>query len=192
MSTPPPTTELVLPALAVPGHRIDTVAGALSLPGHQIPEKRIHADPAVLANLLQAARDVAQSAYAAFSEFHVGAALVMADDPAATVFTGANIENSSFGGTICAERTAITQAAAHGFRRIRYLAVSCVDARDAPLRDRSPCGICRQVIREFTDPDPAADTALILIDTAEAGVLADVMDIERLLAYGFHFGNRRS
>ena len=185
-------TVLVLPALAVPGHRLDTAVGALNLPAHAIPEKRVAADPALLAGLMLAARDAAKNAYAPFSGFHVGAALVMADDAAATVFTGANIENSSYGGTICAERTAITQAAAHGFRRLRYLAVSCVDARDAPLRDRSPCGICRQVIREFTDPDPAADTALILVDTAAPGVLADIMDIERLLAYGFHFGNRRS
>jgi len=78
---------------------------------------------------------------------------------------------------------------AKGYRRIRFLAVSCVDARDGPLRDRSPCGLCRQVIREFTDPDPNRDSALILVDTAAAGMLADMLDIERLLAYGFHFGN---
>lgn len=179
---------LVLPALTVPGHRLATPAGALNLPAHEIQEKRIDADPAALARLVRSARKAAETAYAPFSKFHVGAALVMADDPAATVFTGANIENSSYGGTICAERTAITQAAARGFRRIRYLAVSCVAALDAPLADRSPCGMCRQVIKEFTDPDAGADTALILIDTAAPDTLADVLDIERLLAYGFHFG----
>ncbi len=179
---------LVLPALTVPGHRLATPAGALNLPAHEIQEKRIDADPDTLAELVQAAREAAGTAYAPFSNFHVGAALIMADDPAATVFTGANIENSSYGGTICAERTAITQAAAQGFRRIRYLAVSCVAALDAPLADRSPCGMCRQVIKEFTDPDTGADTALILIDTAAPDTLADVLDIERLLAYGFHFG----
>lgn len=194
MSRRPKTAEqlLTLPALAVPGHRIDTAAGALRLPAHTIPEKQVAADPALLAGLLLKARDAAKTAYAPFSGFRVGAALVMADDPAGAVFTGANVENSSYGGTICAERTAITQAAARGFRRLRYLAVSCIDARDAALRDRSPCGLCRQVIREFTDPDPAKDTALILIDTAAPGVLADMLDIERLLAHGFHFGPRRS
>ncbi|MEQ9641585.1 MAG: cytidine deaminase [Alphaproteobacteria bacterium] len=181
-------TTLVLPALTVPGHRLATPAGALNLPAHDIAEKRIDADPEVLAKLVQAAREAAQRAYAPFSKFHVGAALVMADDPAGTVFTGANVENSSYGGTICAERTAITQAAAQGFRRIGVLAVSCADARDAPLPDRSPCGLCRQVIKEFTDPDVGADTALILVDTAAPDTLADVLDIERLLAYGFHFG----
>lgn len=184
------TATVVLPALKVPGARLATAAGALNLPAHEIPEKRIEADAAELAALVQAARDAAKTAYAPFSGFHVGAALVMTDDPAATVFTGANVENSSYGGTICAERTAITQAAAHGFRRLRYLAVSCVAALDAPLADRSPCGLCRQVIKEFTDPDTSADRALILIDNGAADTLADVLDIERLLAYGFHFGPR--
>lgn len=184
-------TTLILPALRVPATRLDTTSGALNLPAHEIPEKRVEADPAQLAALVAAAREAAKTAYAAFSDFHVGAALIMADDPEARVFTGANVENSSFGATICAERTAITQAAAQGFRRLRYLAVSCSDALDAPLHERSPCGICRQVIREFTDPDSGADRALILIDTGAADTLADILDIERLLSYGFHFGNSR-
>jgi cytidine deaminase len=181
---------LVLPAVRLAAQTVPTPAGTLRLPGHEIPEKRLEIEPARLAALLAAARAAADKAYAPFSRFRVGAALVMADDPAGTVFTGANVENSSYGGTICAERTAITQAAAHGFRRIRWLAVSCADALAAPLADRSPCGLCRQVIKEFTDPDPARDAALVLIDSAAAGILADVLDIERLLAHGFHFGPR--
>ena len=61
-------------------------------------------------------------------------------------------------------------------------AVSTVSTLDAELRDRSPCGVCRQVIREFADGD-----TLILCDSGAEGPLGEVFDIERLLPHGFRF-----
>jgi cytidine deaminase len=156
--------------------------GSLRVPGKRIPGRTLTLDADIPRRLLEAARGAAGACYAPFSEFPVGAAVVMADDPARDVITGANVENSSFGLTVCAERNAISRAAALGFRRIAYLAVTTRETLDGPLSDRSPCGACRQVIREFAD-----ERTLIFVDTAEAGVIADVFDIDRLLPSGFRF-----
>jgi cytidine deaminase len=181
------TVELTLPALEVPDHRVETPAGAIRVPGIRLPEKRVAVDAALVAKLIDHAREAARLAHAPHSDFHVGAAIIMADDPYATIFSAANIENSSYGVTVCGERNALFAAASKGFRRVRYLALSTVDALDAPLSERSPCGACRQAIREFTEHDVAIDEALILIDTGDPGVLCDVMDIQRLLPHGFTF-----
>ena len=101
-----------------------------------------------LADLLKAARKAAQSAYCPYSNFRVGAAVV-ADGK---VFTGCNIENASYGLTVCAERTAIFNAVSAGHRKIDALALSCPDASpDSSPTTRMPCGACRQVIAEFAD-----------------------------------------
>ena len=178
---------LILPALNQPDHEITTPAGRIRVPGQRIAEKRVEIHDALLNGLLDAARSAAAGAHAPYSHFHVGAAVVMADDPEQRIITGANIENSSYGATVCGERNAIFQAAALGFRRIRYLAVSTADSLDGPIEDRSPCGICRQVINDFARSEDAADDAIILIDTAEPGVLCEALDIERLLPHGFVF-----
>ena len=100
--------------------------------------------------LLTAARDAAQYAYCPYSNFHVGAA-VQADGK---TFRGCNVENASYGLTICAERNAIFAAVASGARRIQAIALACVDAADdAPAALRMPCGACRQVIAEFAAPE---------------------------------------
>jgi cytidine deaminase len=100
--------------------------------------------------LLAAARDAAGAAYCPYSRFRVGAA-VLADGQ---VYTGANVENASFGLTMCAERVAIFKAVAAGCRRLEALAVSCPDAPDeGPATYRMPCGACRQVMAEFGGPD---------------------------------------
>lgn len=182
------TVTIVLPAVDTPPTRTETAAGFLSMPGHRVPEKRVTVPVATVADLVAAARAAARNAYVPFSKFHVGAALIMADDPEARIFAGANIENSSYGVCNCGERTALFKAAAEGFRRVKYLAVSTADSLNGPLADRSPCGICRQAIREFTPRDVALDDALIFVDTGEEGALAEVFDIERLLPYGFNFG----
>ncbi len=91
--------------------------------------------------LFEQARAAAAFAYAPYSDFHVGAAIV-ADD--GRVFTGANVENSAYGATICAEANAITTAAAAGVRTIDTVAVACLDTGEC-----YPCGNCRQVMREF-------------------------------------------
>ncbi len=174
---------LTLPAVTQPDSFLETVAGRLIVPGVALAEKNIVIRPSLVSDLTGSARAAAVAAHAPYSCFHVGAAVVMADDPAGQVFLGSNVENASYGATICAERGAILAAAAAGFRRIGLLAVSTVDALDGPLPGRSPCGVCRQVIREFAD-----ESTLVVIDSGETGVLGEVMDIDRLLPWGFTLG----
>jgi cytidine deaminase len=92
------------------------------------------------------AQKIAMSAYAPYSKFHVGAALLCKDG---TIVKGVNVENRSFGLTICAERNAITAAIAMGQREFSALAISTPDSAQ-PV---GPCGACRQVIGEFMPPD---------------------------------------
>ena len=91
--------------------------------------------------LLDLAAEAASRSYSPYSGFRVGAVVVTDDGRR---FTGANIENAAFGATVCAETNAITTAAAAGARRVRTVAVACLDG--APC---TPCGNCRQVMREF-------------------------------------------
>jgi cytidine deaminase len=86
----------------------------------------------------------ANAAYAPYSQFRVGAAL-LADD--GTIFSGCNVENRSFGLTICAERNAAFQGVAKGRLRFIALAISTPDSQ-TPV---GPCGACRQVLSEFMD-----------------------------------------
>ncbi|EDP62925.1 cytidine deaminase [alpha proteobacterium BAL199] len=174
--------ELLLPAVARSAAVTETPLGRLTVPSRAVPERRVMVDPQELVDLRNAARSAADRAHAPYSKFTVGAALIMADDPERRVFTGANVENATYGATICAERTVIAQAAAAGFRRIAILAVSCTKALHARLADRSPCGICRQTIAEFSTDVPPS---LVLIDSGDDDVLGDVLDLDRLLPYAF-------
>ena len=100
--------------------------------------------------LLAAAREAAEQAHCPYSNFHVGAAVRCTDG---TVVSGCNVENASYGLTICAERVALFNCVAQGLQPIE-LAVSCVDAQeDAPLASRMPCGACRQVMQELLPND---------------------------------------
>lgn len=84
----------------------------------------------------------ALKSYSPYSSFRVGAALLSKDGK---IFTGTNVENRSFGATICAERTAIVKAVSEGVRDYSALAVIGLDSSEI----LSPCGICRQIISEF-------------------------------------------
>ena len=96
--------------------------------------------------LLTAARKAADQAHCPYSNFHVGAAVRCTDG---TVVSGCNVENASYGLTICAERVALFSCVARGLQPLE-LAVSCVDALDdAPPASRMPCGACRQVMQEL-------------------------------------------
>lgn len=90
--------------------------------------------------LYDKAAEAMENAYAPFSKFKVGAALLT---KCGRVFTGCNVENSSYGGTICAERTALVKAVSEGFRDFDAIAVAVSNGK------AFPCGICRQFIYEF-------------------------------------------
>jgi cytidine deaminase len=98
-----------------------------------------------LSELHDLAKRAAEASYSPYSRFRVGAALLCEDG---TVFTGTNVENRSFGLTICAERSALVAAVSAGKRRFSALAVATPDSA-GPV---SPCGACRQVISEFMEP----------------------------------------
>jgi cytidine deaminase len=89
--------------------------------------------------LIEAALTARDGAYAPYSNFHVGAAVLTADG---RIFTGANVENASYGLTLCAERVAAATAVAAGCRELMAVAV-------ATPGGHSPCGACRQVLAEF-------------------------------------------
>lgn len=91
--------------------------------------------------LLKRAMEAREHAYAPYSKFKVGAALLGEDGE---IYIGCNVENVSFGATNCAERTALFSAVANGVRRFRAIAI--VADRPTPI---TPCGICRQVLAEF-------------------------------------------
>jgi len=94
------------------------------------------------ADLFSLALEAAKTSYSPYSKFRVGAALVAEDG---TVFTGTNVENRSFGLTICAERSALVAGVGAGRRRFTAIAIATPDA-GYPV---SPCGACRQVLSEF-------------------------------------------
>lgn len=96
-----------------------------------------------LEKLLHAARSACGRAYAPYSEFNVGAACLTSSG---SIFSGANIENASYGLSICAERSAIFSAVGAGERELRSVLIYTPTARPV-----SPCGACRQVICEFGD-----------------------------------------
>lgn len=113
------------------------------------------ADPD-LSQLMDCARSVAEQAYAPYSKFRVGAALLLTNGE---TVTGANVENVSFGLTICAERAALVQAVSRFGPDIRIAAVAVANLNGAAS---PPCGACRQMLSEFVRPDapvvfPAAD-----------------------------------
>ena len=94
--------------------------------------------------LYETALKMTERAYAPFSNFKVGAALLTTDGK---VFTGVNVENSSLGGTICAERTAFGKAISEGEYSFEKIAVVANEG------EAWPCGICRQFMKEFCDDD---------------------------------------
>jgi len=95
--------------------------------------------------LLAMAEDIKKNSYSPYSKFRVGAAVLA---KSGKVFTGVNIENASFGATVCAESTAVFKAVSEGEREIAAVAISS-DSDEYTF----PCGICRQVLREFGDDD---------------------------------------
>ena len=99
--------------------------------------------------LMNLAKDAMRRAYAPYSHFHVGAALLCADG---TVYTGCNIENAAYGPTNCAERTAFFKAVSEDCRDFSAIAI-CGGPEGQICALCAPCGVCRQVMQEFCRDD---------------------------------------
>ena len=117
--------------------------------------------------LLVAAREAATRAYVPYSEFPVGAALLV---EGGSVVTGCNVENASYGLTVCAERTAVFTALAAGHRTV--LAVAVTAPRVATV---TPCGACRQVLYEFKPRDRDLVVVLEGVAGPELVALGDLL-----------------
>ncbi|MGP8270542.1 MAG: cytidine deaminase [Terracidiphilus sp.] len=129
-----------------------------------------------LEKLLEQARQAALHSYSPYSGFRVGAALRLANGE---VVTGTNVENVSYGLTICAERSALVQAVSEFGPGIRVQAVAVANLNHAPS---PPCGACRQVLAEFTLPE-----APVLFPT-ENGMRT--MSFSELLPLAFEMGKK--
>lgn len=123
-----------------------------------------------ISELVRFAQIAQNNSYAPYSKFHVGAA-VKAED--GKIYAGTNIENASYGLTICAERAAVFNAISQGQRKVMAIAVTSSSGRPTP-----PCGACRQVIREFSD-----STALVIM--AGKDQTFDTKTIDELLPLSF-------
>ncbi len=138
--------------------------------GQQFPVSR-----SVVKNLIQEAIQGMKNAYTPYSNFLVGAALLTADQK---IYTGCNIENAAYGPTNCAERTAFFKAISEGERR--FAAIAIVGGKNGMLVDYTPpCGVCRQVMREFVDPSK------FLVILAKSEDEYQLYFLEELLPMGF-------
>jgi cytidine deaminase len=104
--------------------------------------------------LISAARTARERAYAPFSKFKVGAAI---EDEHGTIYTGCNVENASYGLTLCAERVAVFKAISEGAGKLMRIVVVADTPTPTP-----PCGACRQILWEFM-----GDTAITLVNLAD-------------------------
>ncbi len=100
----------------------------------------------LLEKLWREAREARLSAHAPYSNFFVGASVLTLDDK---IYTGCNVENASYGATVCAERIAIFKAVSEGHKKFKAVAV----VTDAKGKAAPPCGMCLQVMSEFCSPD---------------------------------------
>jgi cytidine deaminase len=124
--------------------------------------------------LVNKALEARENAYSPYSDFCVGAALLCADGE---VFTGANVENGSYGATICAERSAFCSAISVGKRKFAAIAIVGAKRGEQPRELCPPCGICRQFMSEFC----AAELPVLLYD----GQAVTEKTLEKLLPDAF-------
>ncbi len=126
-------------------------------------------------NLIIQALHARDNAYVPYSGYAVGAALLTEDG---VLYTGCNIENASYGATNCAERTAIFKAVSEGHCKFRAIAIAGGLKGQEPTDYAHPCGICRQVMREFADSD-------FIIIVAKSAEDYRLYRMEELLPCGF-------
>jgi cytidine deaminase len=126
--------------------------------------KGIRLEQRLIEELVTAAVRVREKAYAPYSQFKVGAALL---GKSGAIYTGCNVENASYGATICAERGAVLKAVSEG--ETAFLALAVVGDTSTPI---VPCGICRQFLGEFNPNLP-----LILANLQGARVVTTLQDL---------------
>lgn len=115
--------------------------------------------------LLEKAKSVQKNSYSPYSKFPVGAAL---RSDKGNIYTGCNVENISFGLTICAERNAVFKMVASGDRKIKEILI--LGNTEEPL---APCGACRQVLAEFSEPD----TTVYMVGKGDKFIKTDMMSV---------------
>ena len=125
--------------------------------------------------LIHAAREAARHAYCPYSSYPVGAAALTPDG---RTYTGCNVENASYGLTLCAERVAIAKAASDGHRTITALAV----AGGTPANPATPCGACRQVLAEFA----TAETPVLIAPLTDGGTVTTTLGALLPMAFKTH------
>ena len=124
--------------------------------------------------LIEKAVEAAKKSYAPYSKLHVGAALLVAGKK--RIITGVNVENASYGLTICAERAALAAAVSAGYRRFEAIAVA-VSGKKSVV----PCGACLQALAEFCKPD-----LIVFAATAARPAKVKIFKLRDLLPYVFN------
>ncbi len=138
-------------------------------------------DNKVIRNLIETAAAQRARSYAPYSHYRVGAALLAGDG---TVFTGCNIENAAYAPSLCAERTAFAKAVSEGIRDFDAICIVGGKEEEAvPSGYSVPCGVCRQVMMEFCDPE----TFRIIVATDPDHY--EIFFLKDLLPRGFGPGN---
>ena len=128
-----------------------------------------------VAELIRSAMEARKKAYAPYSGYMVGAAVLTNE---LRIYTGCNIENAAYTPTVCAERTAILKAVSEGWRRFKAIAV-VGSPKGGITQYAFPCGVCRQVMREFAD----ADNFVVIVAKSEQDYQA--LTLRELLPEGF-------
>ena len=133
-------------------------------------------DEIAMQELVRAAKRAAENAYAPYSRFRVGAALLLADG---VTVTGCNVENASYGLSSCAERNAVFRAVSERGPGVRVAAVAVANLNGSPS---PPCGACRQVLSEF------AASGAVVVFAGEGGFPGEPVRLADLLPYSFSLG----
>ncbi len=128
-----------------------------------------------VAELIRSAMEARKKAYAPYSGYMVGAAVLTNE---LRIYTGCNIENAAYTPTVCAERTAVFKAVSEGWRRFKAIAV-VGSPKGGITQYAFPCGVCRQVMREFAD----ADNFVVIVAKSEQDYQA--FTLSELLPEGF-------
>jgi cytidine deaminase len=136
---------------------------------------KIKLKPAERSRLIRMAREAAKHAYAPYSHFRVGAAILGKH----STYVGANVENSSYGLSLCAERAALASAVVQGDHKIRGVAIACIDSNKRGVQSRLPCGACRQWMVEL-----APDAEILICDNNEERIF----NLNELLPLPFSLG----